>query len=286
MMKRWFGISLMAGVLWLSWGVQAWAELQWETVKQATLEQKPLDSAFSQGDGRLFLLLEGGEVRIYSAAGDLQDSLSLGQPATSLALSPDGGRLFLTDQKSGRLQIVDVAVVYELPIGNSPVKGPADAPITLTVFDDFQCPYCARLVPVLDQVLEAYPEQVKLVFKHFPLSMHKFADQAAVASLAARDQGKFWPMHDKLFANYNQLNAAKIRDLAEEVGLDMERFDQAMGNPAYRLEIIADQRLGQQAGVRGTPALFLNGKLVKNRNLGTLRAMIEQELAKDRPAAQ
>ena len=128
--------------------------------------------------------------------------------------------------------------------------------------------------------MSAYPKQVRLVFKHFPLTMHKFAKPAAVASIAARNQGKFWPLHDKLFANYNKLNDAKIRELAESVGLDMTRFDKDLANPALLQEVAADIQLGTKAGVRGTPAVYINGRQLKDRSIKGFKQMINAELKK------
>lgn len=283
MMQKGLGYLLVAALITMGSSTLALAELEWDVVKKQGFDKAPLDIAFSQSDGRIFVLFEGGEVQILSATGELQERFALEYPASSLALTADGSRLFLADPQGKQLQIIDVAVVHDLPINNSPVKGAADAPVTLTVFSDFQCPYCARLTPLIEQIVAAYPQQVKLVFKQFPLQMHKFAEKAAIASLAARDQGKFWPFHDLLFANFNQLSDVKIRELATKAGLDMTRFDEDLKNPAYPLEINADQRLGQQAGVRGTPAVYINGKQLKDRSQAGFRAMIERELAKAKP---
>jgi protein-disulfide isomerase len=110
------------------------------------------------------------------------------------------------------------------------------------------------------------------------LSMHKFARQAAIASIAARNQGKFWPLHDQLFANYNQLNDEKIRELAESVGLDMERFDKDIQDPALQQEIATDMQLGTSSGVRGTPAVYVNGAQLGDRSFEGFRRAIDAEL--------
>jgi protein-disulfide isomerase len=256
------------------------AELEKNLVKRHPLGTQPVDIAQSVSDGRLFVLLETGEVQIFSAAGQPEDLFSVGAGVTSLAVSPDGQTLYLGNSKNNEMQILTLAYVQQLPVGTSAVKGDANAPVTITLFDDFQCPYCAKLVPTLNQVLAAYPKQVKVVFKHFPLSMHKFAQKAAVASIAARNQGKFWPLHDQLFANYNKLNDAKIRQLAEAVGLDMARFDQDMANPALLREVNNDMQLGVKAGVRGTPAAYINGRQLKDRSLKGFKQMIDAELRK------
>ena len=258
----------------------AYAELEKTLVKRQSLDKAPVDIAQSVSDGRLFILLEGGVVQIFSAGGQQQESFEVGAEVTTLEVSPDGQRLYLGNSKSNELQFMDLSYVQQLPVGKSAVKGAAKGPVTITIFDDFQCPYCARLLPTLDKVLASYPKQVRLVYKHFPLSMHKFARSAALASIAARNQGKFWPLHDQLFANYNKLNDVLIRELAEKVGLDMARFDQDLASPALQQEVAADMQLGTQVGVRGTPAVYINGKQLKDRSFKGFKQMIDSELKK------
>jgi len=130
-------------------------------------------------------------------------------------------------------------------------------------------------------VLEQYPNDVKLVFKNFPLTrIHKFAMDAAVASMAANQQGKFWEFHDELFKNYNNLNAEKFDELAQAVGLDMEQFKQDRQNPALAAMVQRDLKDGVEAGVRGTPSIFVNGRLLQQRSLPGFKQIIDEELAK------
>lgn len=258
----------------------AYAELEKTLVKSQALDKVPLDIAQSVGDGRLFVLLAGGEVQIISVDGRMQERFQVGDGITSLEISPDGQMLYLGNSKNKELQFVELSYVQQLPVNNSAIKGAEKAKVTITVFDDFQCPYCARLVPTLEQVLAAYPKQVRLVFKHFPLSMHKFANTAAIASIAARNQGKFWEMHDQLFANFSSLTDGKIRELAESVGLDMKRFDRDVANPALQQEVAADMQLGTTAGVRGTPAVYVNGMQLKDRSYNGFTQVIDGELKK------
>ena len=112
----------------------------------------------------------------------------------------------------------DGGVVYNIDVTNSPVRGPENAPISIVEFSDFQCPYCARVQGALKQVLEAFPNEVRLVFKQYPLDIHQYARQAAFASMAAHAQGKFWELHDKLFENYTAINEENIRRWSEESG--------------------------------------------------------------------
>ncbi len=135
-------------------------------------------------------------------------------------------------------------------------------------------------MPLLEQVLEKYPEEVKIVFKNFPLNSHKFAKKAATAALAASSQGKFWEFHDLLFKNYNRLNDRKIRDIALELGLDMVKFDKKMKDPLIQERISQDLWDGNRADVRGTPTVFVNGKRLRDRTLPGFQKIIDRELQK------
>src|SRR5262249_48954623 len=122
----------------------------------------------------------------------------------------------------------DTGVSYTIDVANDPVRGPKDARIEMVEFSDFQCPFCKQLHPVLDQVLKAFPKDVKLVYKQYPLNIHPFARQAALASMAAHAQGKFWALHDKLFENNAALTDENIKRWAKEAGLNMAEFEKAM----------------------------------------------------------
>lgn len=135
-------------------------------------------------------------------------------------------------------------------------------------------------MPLLEQVLEKYPRDVKLVYKNFPLANHKFARTAAAAALAAQRQGKFWQMHDRLFEKYNQLNETVIKDVARRLGLDMTRLERDMKDREIQGLITRDIEEGRRIGVRGTPTVFVNGKLLQQRSLAGFSAMIDNELKK------
>jgi protein-disulfide isomerase len=133
-------------------------------------------------------------------------------------------------------------------------------------------------VPVLEQVLEKYPNEVKLVFKNFPLRNHKLAMPAAIAALAAEKQGKFWEFHDLLFKNFNRLNAQKVKEIAQQLNLDMEKFDKDQQDPQIRAMINRDVSEGNRVGVRGTPTVFINGRLLRNRSMTGFQDLIEKSL--------
>ena len=129
-------------------------------------------------------------------------------------------------------------------------------------------------------MLEKYPNDVKLVVKHFPLPMHSFARKAAVAALAAGKQGKFWEIHEKLFANQKDLSDAKVEATVKEIGLNMEKFNQDLKDPAIASLIDRDMSDGRAIGVQGTPTIFVNGRLFNQRNLQGFQQAIEAELKK------
>ncbi len=129
-------------------------------------------------------------------------------------------------------------------------------------------------------MLEKYPEQVKLVIKHFPLTRHKYAVKAAQAALSAGRQGKFSEFHRSLFENYKNLNDAKIDEIANKLALNMEKFKKTMQSPSIRNLINRDVKDGKKVGVRGTPTIFINGKLLKNKNSRSIYQMIDAELKK------
>lgn len=130
-------------------------------------------------------------------------------------------------------------------------------------------------------MLEQYPDDVKLVFKNFPLTrIHKSAMNAAVAAMAANQQGKFWEFHHELFQNYNKLNDEKFDEIAQSLALDMAQFKQDMENPALTALVQRDLKDGVGAGVRGTPTIFINGRLLQQRSLPGFKQIIDEELAK------
>jgi protein-disulfide isomerase len=150
------------------------------------------------------------------------------------------------------------------------------AKAVLVEFADYQCPYCVRAVEVVKQLQEKYPNDLKYVYKQFPLSsIHKFAEPASRASLAAARQGKFWEMHEKLFANARALDDASLKKYAQDIGLDAARFEKDFGDPAISQQVQADVTEGSSIGVQGTPSFFVNGVPVPSWDVDTISKMIE-----------
>lgn len=155
----------------------------------------------------------------------------------------------------------------KIPVGDSPVLGPKDAPVTIVEFADFQCPFCQKATERLDKLRKKFGDDIRIVFKNHPLPFHKQAPEAAYAAMAAGEQGKFWEMHDKLFANQDKFARGKMKELAtgwaaEIDGLDLETFkeDYSYNQSAYDERLDADKELGRKLGVKGTPHFFINGR--------------------------
>jgi protein-disulfide isomerase len=166
-----------------------------------------------------------------------------------------------------------------IPTAGSPVRGPADARLILVEFSDFQCPYCWMAVAKLDAALEAYPGKIKLIFKQFPLDTHSQAALAAAAAIAAHQQGKFWPMHNALFAHRRDLSRPSILELAHTIGLDMKRFEVDLDSPETKKTVARDVEDGDKAGVEGTPTVFVNGRKYNGSlDLPAFRKIIDEDL--------
>jgi protein-disulfide isomerase len=162
---------------------------------------------------------------------------------------------------------------------NGPSKGPASAPIEIIEFSDFQCPFCQRANPTVTQVLQTYGDRIHFVYRHFPLSNHPNAKPAAEASQCAAEQGKFWPYHDKLFANPSKLSDADLKTHAAEIGADTAKFNACVDSHKYRAQVDADARAGEEAGVNGTPAFFINGRMISGAQpFSEFKRIIDEEL--------
>jgi len=147
-----------------------------------------------------------------------------------------------------------------IPTLGAPVLGPESARITIVEFSDFQCPFCSRAVLQIAETLKAYPKDIRLIFKQYPLESHPQAPISAAASLAAHAQGKFWLMHDILFANRTRLSRENIMGWAKDMGLDMKRFTSDLDSEAIKKTVLRDQADGDKAGVEGTPTFFIDGQ--------------------------
>jgi protein-disulfide isomerase len=189
--------------------------------------------------------------------------------------------------KAGVRILLDPPRVAITSAGDDPVKGPAAAPITIIEFSDFQCPYCSRVNPTLKQVEERYGDKIRVVFRDFPLlQIHKDAAKAAEAGQCAHDQGKFWEMHDKLFSDQAKLQVEALKQSATEIGLDAAAFNECLDSGKHTAEWQKDMDEGARHGVTGTPAFFINGRLLSGAQpLEAFTTVIDEELARAEPVA-
>ena len=216
--------------------------------------------------------------RFLSGAKPLKDFVKVIDEELSEKEIPSKWGKNVKDEKKGKVRKAaeDPNKIYTVPVGESPYKGPKDAPITIVEFQDFQCPFSKRSQSTVKQLMDAYPDQIKLVFKNFPLGFHKQAAIAAEAALAAGAQGKFWEMHDKNFSNPKQLSIDKLKTYAQELNLDMNKFNDDLDSHRFKKEVDEDMKLARGVGVRGTPTFFINGKkLVGAKPLAEFQKIID-----------
>jgi len=151
--------------------------------------------------------------------------------------------------------------VYDLKIDESPSIGSPKAKLVIVEFTEFQCPFCARIAPMLDSIVRANPDKIRLVYKHYPLPFHKEAPAAGAATIAAGKQNKFWEYRWALAPHFNNLNDSTFIAVAEQIGLNVEKFKKDMVLDEEKLAIIdRDMKLGMEVGVQGTPNFYVNGK--------------------------
>ena len=163
---------------------------------------------------------------------------------------------------------------------DGPARGPAGAPIEIIEFSDFQCPYCQRAQPAVKQVLSTFGDRVRLVYRNYPLvEIHPNARPAAEAAQCANEQGKFWPYHDRLFTDTKKLSDADLKQGAAELGLDSARFNACVDSHKFKSLVDADIRDGNAVGVSGTPAFFINGRMIVGAQpFEEFKRIIDEEL--------
>lgn len=183
-----------------------------------------------------------------------------------------------------RLEALEWELLIDPPraelTATSLIRGNPEAPITLMSFSDYQCPYCIRSELVLNEVLARYPGRVRLIHRHFPLdNIHPFARPASEAAMCAEEQGRFWDFHDAIFAREGRLSSASFGEIAAELDLDATALAECIDEGRYRQAVQADLVDGQQAGVTGTPAYFVNGIALKGaQDADEISRLIDAEL--------
>ena len=167
----------------------------------------------------------------------------------------------------------------KIDVSGAPMKGNPNGKITLIEFADYECPHCKRFQPVLRQIVEDFPNDVKLYFKHYPLPQHTNARLAAEAAVAAQKQGKFWQFQDKLWEHQDDLGPAEIEKVAKESGLDLAKFRQDIASEAIKAHVEKDHTDGTAVGLQATPTLYIDGREYTDARDGdSLKEWIRDEL--------
>jgi protein-disulfide isomerase len=193
--------------------------------------------------------------------GDSRELASIAVREIKAGKSPAAIQKLLADSSLARQRREALfAEPVPLVIEGAPSRGPVSAKLVLVEFSDFQCPYCRTAARHVDKLLELYPKDLRVVFKQFPLEKHSDAALAAEASLAAHAQGKFWPLHDRVFRHSGRITRAQLAAWAMETGIDLARFNREMDAGKYRAAVEREAKEGELAGVQGTPSFFVNGR--------------------------
>ena len=253
--------------------------VEWKVQQTWPTAGKTLSMVNSLDGKYVFLLNDKQQVQVFSSQGQLQGNIPVEEGVSAIDISPQGETLYLINNSGQSFTSVAVSFIVDVDVSGSPFKGPADAPVTLTLFTDFECPYCRQIIPLLEEVLQKNPKTVKLSFKNLPLKFHKQAEPSAKAALAAHEQGKFWPFHDRLFAE-QKISEDIIKKIAQDIKLDMAQFEKDRESPQVQSKLQKDILDAQTAGVTGTPTVFINGRTPRQRTPDGFQAIIDDELEK------
>jgi len=253
--------------------------VEWKVQQTWPTAGKTLSMVNSLDGKYVFLLNDKQQVQVFSSQGQLQGNIPVEEGVSAIDISPQGETLYLINNSGQSFTSVAVSFIVDVDVAGSPFKGPADAPVTLTLFTDFECPYCRQIIPLLEEVLQKNPKTVKLSFKNLPLKFHKQAEPSAKAALAAHEQGKFWPFHDRLFAE-QKISEDLIKKIAQDIKLDMAQFEKDRESPQVQSKLQKDILDAQTAGVTGTPTVFINGRTPRQRTPEGFQAIIDDELEK------
>lgn len=212
-----------------------------------------------------------------------QDAITakLGELETKINTAPPPGKPGAPDPKGPKPGAPDPKVTYKVELGDAHTKGGTQPKVTVIEWSDFQCPFCSRVGPTLKEIEKNYGDDVQIAFKHNALPMHNRARPAAIAAEAAGRQGKFWEMHDLLFANAKELTDENFKKWAGELGLDVAKFEKDLADPALGKKVDDNQKQGTSLGARGTPAFFVNGRYLSGAQpFDAFKALIDEEMKK------
>jgi protein-disulfide isomerase len=259
------------------------SKIDWQVEGEWKLPATPMDIVYSLDQKHVFVLTDQHQVLIYDNTGKIEGTIPVSPGIKAIDIAPRGENLYLIDADKKTLTSVAVDFVIDINTAGSPSRGNKDAPVTIVEFSDFECPYCKQAAPLLDQVLKNNPDTVKLVFKNMPLRVHRYAELAARAATAAQHQGKFWEFYHALFSS-QKLNPQIIEAIAGKLKLNMQQYKKDLSSQKTEQRIIRDIRDADAAGVTGTPAIFINGRALRNRSPDVIQKLINEEVRKVKSA--
>ena len=253
-------------------------DLNWSVQASWPIPAKPVDIAQSLDNKKVFILGADSKVYIFTPDGKQLGALPVDSGVNAIDIAARGEMLYLVNDKTKTYTAIDVSFNQKIDINGAPVRGAENAPVTLVLFSDFECPWCGKLEPTLAELLTKNPDKLRIVFKHLPLPMHQQAEPAALAAIAAQKQGKFWEMHDALFQTTNWTPTV-IDETAQRVGLNMAQYKADVSGPEVQTQLAKDKADAQAADVVATPSMFVNGRPARDRSLPTLQKMVDEALA-------
>ncbi len=191
------------------------------------------------------------------------------------------GELTASLRKKSKVEILINAPRMEIEEGDNPAIGPKDAPVKIIEFTDYQCPFCGKARPTVNQILSDYKGKVRYILRDFPLSFHKDSVKAHEAAHCAGEQNKYWDMNKKLFGDQKNIKPDDLQKYAGEIHLNMDKFNTCLNSGKYTALIQQNQSYGESVGVSGTPAFFINGRMVSGaRPFAAFKEIIDDELSR------
>ncbi len=253
-------------------------DLNWSVQASWPIPAKPVDIAQSLDNKKVFILGADSKVYIFTPDGKQLGALPVDSGVNAIDIAARGEMLYLVNDKTKTYTAIDVSFNQKIDVIGAPMRGAENAPVTLVLFSDFECPWCGKLEPTLAELLTKNPDKLRIVFKHLPLPMHQQAEPAALAAIAAQKQGKFWEMHDALFQTTNWTPTV-IDETAQRVGLNMAQYKADVSGPEVQTQLAKDKADAQAADVVATPSMFVNGRPARDRSLPALQKMVDEALA-------
>ena len=257
------------------------SRVDWRINKTIHLQETPIDFTISRSGKYTFVLTDAGDIMIYNAVGAVSGKIAVGRHIDKILAGPNDNSLLVCSRGNKTTEVISFVIEQQINTVGSPFKGRQEAPVEVVVFSDFQCPHCARMADLLEDVYAMNKDHIKIVYKNFPLtSIHKQAVIAARAALAAMESGKFWEFHDRLYEQFDTISEKSILKIAVDLGFDKNDFQEKMKAPRITLMIQKDIQDAKKANVKGIPTVFINGKLQQKKTFADMQRHIDRELTR------